>query len=353
MFFLYRYAVRYNELQPQIARYMCRLDPTYNLTIHIRIDTMIDTCYQPMKHNDMLEAANTAPGLLSSVILNIAAHYRHFFRSRYNRDAIIFLYYTFEPPSQILIPEYKARYYMKRNRSITYTGITSYIKSNLNMIALLTSYIPGVYLINTADIEPALVQYSNIMSNQLCQRGLNLIVSRDIIDHNIFAAVRNERLVLLIEPRIRQLFDESNIMDITFGAIKRHKVNYPIEPTYRLLPMMYSIIGYPRFGIRGVYGYGPQRTHQLFCELLSSGVLQPDSFYDTIELILDRLPERTHTNVRYAFELFSLRLLSEQLSMNIRNQLYRQIVDRYAPLDLTEINNRYYNRYPIRFDYLL
>lgn len=168
MVLCYGLAIRYDRLKLLV---MDAFKKYYNAeSINIFIDTyeIFKGLYKP----DYLEGNNLD---LCSGIINLAAHYKQFFK-QYCKDIKIYIIHSDNVPSRNieLYPRYNRKMvHLLQNKSYAVNNIEP---MNLDVLDLLCKYIEDVYIIHS-NYESAVVMY-DIISKDKDDR-VNLIISKD------------------------------------------------------------------------------------------------------------------------------------------------------------------------------
>ena len=153
------YYIKYNKLQELVTNELEGSQYGNSEIVDIYID--LYDMFIPLYTSNIYAENNFT--IVSSVI-NLAAHMRSFFRTRYNVYSRIFLVYGDE--SNVNHRQFYISFgETKIKESLNYVKIHSIITSQLDMLKILCAYINDVYLIRrTSDFS--MFTYDNIMQNQ-------------------------------------------------------------------------------------------------------------------------------------------------------------------------------------------
>lgn len=183
---LLSYYIKYEKLS-----HLCqnRLHGISNRTIDIYIDI-----------SDMLKQLYTVPVytekrfLITSSIINVAAHYRGFFRSRYRLHTRIFLVHGTN--------EYKY------SEKIDFEKNNERIFSQLELVRILCAYIPDVYFVKKDALFPV-VAYSLI---RVCPiKTLTLVITKSKFAYQLIGG--DTQNVIILRPKKTKDGDSSYIVD--------------------------------------------------------------------------------------------------------------------------------------------
>ena len=151
---LYSYYVKYNRMDAIIHE--CNFNGD-KLDIYIDLYDMLKPMYLKNVY------ANKSFIIVSSTI-NLAAHLRHYFWSRYNVMTRIYFVY-----GEDITLNHKQFYGSfgdeKYKDNLNFDKNNSIIKSQLDLLKILVAYIAGVYLVKKIS-NSAMFIYDNILKNQ-------------------------------------------------------------------------------------------------------------------------------------------------------------------------------------------
>lgn len=164
-----------NWIQPHIKSMQ-----TKSMRIFINLDDFFHTLFKPGTNNEFESCGNDASKRFLTNVFNLIAHYRWWaVKLRYNVE--VYAYYSDSEAyhNGIYIPEYrkKASEYMSTNK---YFYVKEAIKDSLDLIKVISDYIPKVYVINSLHIEPSIIPA--YIDKTRGSADLNILVSRDIYD---------------------------------------------------------------------------------------------------------------------------------------------------------------------------
>lgn len=209
---------------------------------------------------------------LTSSIINLCAHIRSFFRTRYSVETKIFIVYSNNCPAsakQFYVNYNKKTALAMQNNAMT----TDFIESNNKLLEVLCPYLPDIFFIRT-NFESAVVIYDIILwlesmanSNSQPYRGVEMNYSPSIVyGKDVFLyqlpAIRND--VVLYRNKKKDGQDISwyvNNMNVITRYVEQSRIKDKLEHiTYRFNPEIFSLLlaltSMPERGIRSILNLG-------------------------------------------------------------------------------------------------
>lgn len=232
--------VKYDKLVSLIDKeYKNTNTSTFN--IYIDLNSLFRSLYSPnVIIDDKLD--------ISSTILNLIGHYRHFFKTRYGVWTNIYLVYSNNMPVNniLLYPEYNAATVKNITNN---TKIANNINDNLDIIEILVKYIQDVYFVQDIYETAVIIKY---LCNNVGIEAPNLVLSRDIYN---FQLVDDNTKILV--PNKYNNTDSSYIVN-TSNAIehyckKEFKSDYGFGLDGGLLSLLMSLSKCSKRNIRSLF----------------------------------------------------------------------------------------------------
>lgn len=177
---------------------------------------------------------------LASCLVNIAAHYRHFFKSRYNVSTNIYLVSSSNTPyiNNQFIKDYNIK---SRDRISNKTIITKYIENNIEVLKTLIDYLPNIYLVET-EFETGVCIYDLMCRTDLNNIRAHIIVSKDVYN---FQLVSMKPETILLRPKSKDMsyyLTNDNAFSIYFSNRKIKKEATILSPSLLSIVMALSSI---------------------------------------------------------------------------------------------------------------
>ena len=189
---------------------------------------------------------------IAAWVINLCAHYKRFFKTRYGVTATIFLIYRDLNDNgaeyrRVICPEY--------TRSITDARYSNTVVLNINMLKDIVQYIPNVELVRTRyefGLKALFIKATrdNIPS---------MIISEDIINTQL--AVKNDKAdVCILYPKKNKQCDTSYLItqdNAIYNFINKYK-RCQVTPLFTqnahyYIPVMMAMTGYSKRGFKSIY----------------------------------------------------------------------------------------------------
>lgn len=165
--------------------------------------------------------------VMSVSVLNLAAHYRHFFKSRYNINTRIFMINSIQDTSKNIFEQ-----------------INSDNKDMFTIVKKISPYFPLVYYIEKQKYNASAVIMSLIQTETLPKQSAALIISNDIYGYQIPAYIPT---AFLIRPSTNTKFITSgNVIDCMYPR-KGSTITSDLSPA--LLPVIMAYHKCPELGM--------------------------------------------------------------------------------------------------------
>ena len=321
---IYRECIRYERLfhLTKIAFYGSNDN---EMNIFINIQPIMKSLLRP----DYLEFSSTVD--LCSGILNIAAHYRGFFRSWFRTESKIYLVNSIGVPNHNLYEGYNSELLHRYNTSSKYTH--EIINNNLNLLKTLIPYIPEVYYVE-ADCESAVTIYDLITN--FSDDKPNLIISRDIYDRQLVGVCNK---TVLYRPNGERSYHvcKNNLYK---GIIHEYKLNQNkydfsnINP--KLLSLLFTLHKLDSRNIKMLYSF--PNVKSIIDNALTNKVLLNN--YNSL-IDWSRIQDKvTPQELQSRFEVIDV-IYQHNYYKNLLPTLY-DFRDLYDPESVKAINNMYF-----------
>lgn len=345
---------KYDTLKQEMSKFFYRGQLTERglIDLYIDLNSMVTSLYSRKDY------VNDDPLSIASAIINIAAHMRNFYATRYGIYTRIYLVYGNTRPDSAasILPGYDAHYAMDRDaKSYVYDTI----EQNMQYVEMIAKYIPNVYFISSKETEGAVLIRSTmkIVSgfDKANPKMANCKVPRYVLtkDHYMYQIVATCNSTHVIRPK------KNNTGDVTYTISYFDFYNkFVLESNLKtrigigVSPELYSfymaLAGCKNRSIKGIMNY--PSADQLIHDLIGAGVIingyniRPSidpSF--TTEIGLD--PSLMLTERFNAIDILHQEIIFSGTASyhNIKSNL----VDIYDPDAVRDINNRYFCKYPL------
>lgn len=173
------YKCKYESMNQWIQPFVRSMN-VKKIRIFVNLDDFFHSLFKPMTDNEFEVCGKDAGKQFLSNVFNLLAHYRYWaIKSKYDVEVYGFYSSSKVYKNGIFHDKYRAKAssYLHSDK---YYYVKDAIKSSLDMISIIASYIPGVYIIDTQYLEPSILPaYITEMKKPV---DLNILISRDIYD---------------------------------------------------------------------------------------------------------------------------------------------------------------------------
>lgn len=283
--------------------------------------------------------------LIIPEILNVAAHYRAFFRSN-GLETRVFIYMTDVMsdkflPQEEFIPDYRSYYIQKYRFNPKYCFLGDNLRDSIiPTTQTICEYLNGVYFISAHNMEGSLVPMIIADTNHGYK---NIIITSDVYDlqyqfNNNFMTIyinRNKSMPIIsddIRDCMIKVFKDKNITD----------ENKDIMMNKSIFLTALSAVGNKCRSIESIRGYGYITVLNLIRDAIDNGRLKADT--KSFEMIKDILP---YDFVEEFYNNYSCLDIEENYKSLCKNDIFNittQMVDKYDNNALIQLNNtRFYD----------
>lgn len=351
--------LNYDRLNKIIPQYIPQRTNEYD-TVNVVVDLydVIKQLYKPQ----LLEQINHMKAVdryqITSEIINIVGHYRHYFASRLWKYTNIYFIYSDQPSSyhKSIFSEYKKDFYRKRldiNDS-TFGTLTRIIKENFKLIKNFMEYIPHCYFINSGEVEYNIVPYLMMTEGIIDTTIPTMLVSNEEIFFQDFA--HNDKLIqLMVKGEKSKIATKENMWDILTESLKK-------KPEIHLFPELYPLVlactGYNSYGIEKVNKMGIARGIPFITKNLLDKDYISNIDYSSIE-IFEKDINSSDIKEEYKEKIIeNFKLLSHSATAglaytakDVENIRLQTMIDRIDVKAVKYINEKYFERFPILLNY--
>lgn len=319
---------------------------TAHMKVFINLDSILNNFYSPRINEGIRYLDDEDKFILSSELINIVAHYRHFFWSRYGVQTSFFVYNSNKKPlySMSVNEEFKAKYWERRSFSnIEFKSLNSMIKKNMELVYIISPYLPNAYFIDTGDMEPSLIPFIFIRNNL----DLSLILTNDIAEYQLanYTNFGDETFIMTLKGDDSEILSRNDIMNQFLKASKKGGETTLSSNFY--VPVL-AISGYKPYNLKGKAGIGVIKAVRMLEKALKDGSVV-DTPFRTIDPILDVLGfgEADNELIRNNFKILSIENVFDHVLPKQIDNIKGQIIDKRDVNSLFELNSTYYQKYPI------
>jgi hypothetical protein len=286
------------------------------VNIYVDVWSMLESLFYTNNSRYLQTARSSIRTLITPELFNIAAHYRNWFTGRNGRRGMytrVFFLYPGSPSALTTeCPEYRCRQYSRFFN--TNVDTSTLIGNCLEAAAALSRSIPGVYVVNTRDIDVD-VAIQLISNDEKYRNDKNIVLTRSALSRQHLYYIPNG--VVSTPAGVDTHIWNCDTSDAAYDAVVNSKNP---QPTWRgvtsaQLPIHFAIRGRPDYGVQPVSGYGSVRTAKLLAQLVHRGTLV-NSWYE-YETLVSQLQNCS---------VFTREFVDEQRRLvyyNLKQTLYR------------------------------
>lgn len=328
--------IKYEILKPMVEGI---LGPEVkHISCYINLNSILESLY---KQNvlENLEIGNNKY-TMTSQLMNLIAHYRHYFWSRYGIITTFYIDYSDQKSTYHLNldSEYKKDYYAKQtSQEGKFLAVNSMIKKNIRIIELLTQYIPYVYFINTLDTEPSAIPYYLITTDNV-ENNINIILTENELDYQLLEL--DNTYILKLNGKNSKLINRYNVLnDLTKKKEEKYIINQG------LLSLILSIKT-NKYNAESIKGFGYIKIINLINKLLNNKEII-NIKYKNIEEISKLIDEKNYKLIEKKFKLFDYETSTRFLSIKHKELIDDSMVDKEDNYNLKRINDTYFIKEPL------
>lgn len=310
-----------------------------NINIYIDLYSMIKPLY---RDNYIIEDYSA----LTSCIINIVAHYRAFFRTRYNVESKFYLIYSKNCPyiNKQFVQDYNAKneYMMSVNNQKE-----EMIVNALELVKILAPYLPEVYYVTT-EFEAGVIMKELILRDNITP---HLIITKDKYLYQLPSKHDN---CIIYRPMKKDGIDYSyyiNKENVLMTYLAERKIkdrNSYIKISGEIMPLLFTLNTLPERNIKSILNITTFLSSVLNTISCGGKIKDLESFviyYNSSMFTKTRLNYSMVTNRFKAIDL------DFQHSIYIETSEYQNldkcIIDLFDPETVRYINDKYFVDKPL------
>ena len=334
--------VKYDRLKDLVDSYYKGSKDT-NINIYIDMQSVINTIKGVDPVNGFIDEFS-----ISSYIINMCAHYRNFFRTRYRVETKIWIIYSDNSQGQISGPKICPGYHTSLYNISQ--ELKTVVHNNMCVLSLLCPYIPDVGLVIDT-VEPV-VTIRNMILNE-CQNGNtspNIIISRDALTMQLVSLTNNVVLFpMKHHGEDNSIFiTPSNVIEF---YIQRRNVKVECSGIPNIfLPLIFAATRFPERGLKSINNI-PTVMLALRAALTTDIVTYNNMITAMLEgkldVVCNTIYEKTKFDIKYSEVLQRLKLLHDGVYSAFQPTLYMPMVNLYDKKAVQDINNEYFSKVPL------
>ena len=339
---------KYEVLQKLFAN---SLDGVTELNCFVSLDTVLKSLYgyKPDEISESLAHAHS--NSLSSEIINFAAHYRHYFWSRYGIPSNYFFYYSsgYAEYCCEINPAYREDYYNKHrgvNTVKEYAYINETVEKNIEFVKIISAYLPNIYFLDSGRIEPAVLPQLLIQKNPADEHTRNLILTTY---KNEYQLVNNKyTYILTLNGDDSRLYDKHGIIGTLYKSTDSVETVRTIRTHFssKLYVAALAISGYPKYNITGTKGYSMLGVCKKLSSLLASNTIA-NVEYASLDEIAPYFPKADLQLINNNYNILNLKYQAKIINNIDYIRIKEQLVNKSDNMSLMNLNDKYYADNPL------
>lgn len=311
------------------------------INLYIDMYSMIETLY---KSPDCI--INDQFCIASSVI-NMCAHYRHFFRSRYGVETRIMIVHSDNtaPHNNLYCPGYNTGV---KSKSLVFKRLSDLVRDNVELLSILCPYLPDIHFYSTT-YESSVVMF-NIM-NRLDKSIPNVIITKDQYAYQL---IKDDMFNVIFRPKKHNGIDNSywvdnnNLYQLYFKERKLSEKNIPMSMglSVELYSALLALTAVPSRNLKSI------TMPKLAMKIIKNSIESRRIINGyNVPMTLMQFIDLSGTNIRSSelesrFKAIDIRFqqLAYSESIESKNLTMENL---YDPEAMKAINNRYFHNTPL------
>lgn len=345
--------LKWDELYSKMMQQPVEILPGDDINVFINFECILrNLSQQKLLATDLIYYKKELCLDLESSILNLAAHYRGYFKIKHRANPKIYFYYTDLlsdlPQEMNAYNKYYRSYYKNRyiqNPQFKEMGkvLTEII---IPEVSLIMSYIPDCYFIKTSNFDGSLVP--QIVSQ--ATESKNIIITGDVFD-TLYMCDPN-MIVVYIKRRF-QYFSLCTSIESTVQSIIKNESPFDLTifNTKMYFRLLLAIKGSKIRNIKASKGFGYSRFIKLLSEGMKKGIILKD--FSSIESIIELFPEQYREDIKNAFLCTSIETQMGLINDINIEEVNSQIIDKIDIKSVEALNNKRFFEFPINLPHLI
>lgn len=305
------------------------------IDIHIDLHSILSDLYKDSNYSESNYLEDKNSMIISSCIVNLAAHYRLFFHSRYKMNTKIYLYFANKKSrnNSEYYQSYGYKFFDKYSEdNAEFLPVNNEVSNNLKLTQVIFEYIPFVYYIDCGNIEP-LIACNHMIKNS---NNNSIILTKDEYWYQSVGYNSNTE-ILRLKRDDSYIINSDNIYKVLLKG-KSYQAKYISES---FLSVIQSFTGVKSRDIKSIKKYGYSTIIKILDQAVNKDYIP--NRYVHIESILDEIyTGDKKEDLISIFNAIDIKIQLEELSKAQKTHLSDQIKDRYNKRDLVALNSKYY-----------
>lgn len=305
------------------------------VNVYINMNSILNYFYAPATIDAMNSLRKFENIILVPEFINLIAHYRHYFYSRYQSSTRFIIYYMDSPVAN-KNKSYCENILKQMDVDNTRTGMMNdIIKTNIKMIDRICYYLQNVYFINSNGLEPSLIPYYLIKKLSKKEKQSHIVMTHDYYDYQLLNL--DDTIVLSAAGSKSKVYTRDDIYKKMTSRIK-YKLENDLSP--ELFSLIMSFTGNKTRNISKINNYGFAKTIKQLDMLISNGMLR--NKYNSSIMTLATLFDVDYDELFNNFQLCDLKI-NHKLMNNIDEDIIkRKLINLKDNNTIMMLNSNYF-----------
>lgn len=336
--------LKYMQLSETLGR-LNFLYPDSKVNVFINMESVLKSLSMIKDIDRKIYSSRDFNEIMISNIVNLAAHYRKFFRGN-NLDTRVYLYMTeLEEPEYNeteLNPDFRSYYYVKYTKNPKYLDMTD----RLNNIIIpkskeIMNYIKGVYFLTSKNFDSSLIP---LMIARKEPDRKNIVITSEYVDTQ-YSLYENFICYYLRRSPIKST-TSCNIQEHVVSLLNKTDNEYSNEFTLysnkAFYVLLFSMIGEQYRTVEKIPGVGSATLIKYLLQGINDKKITNNVF--NIDTIVEVLPEHMKAQVIENFNCLDFETMIRRVTLTQLNYITNQLIDRFDHNGLMQINSTiFYN----------
>lgn len=287
------------------------------INMYINMNSILEYFYTPSNIDAMNSLSKFENILIVPEFINIMAHYRHYFFSRFGVKTRFFVYYL-NKPVKYRDENYCKKLLEKQDTTLVRTGLMNdIIKTNISMINTICRYLKDIYFIESNGIDHSLIPYFIMKRLNKKEKQRHIVMTHDYFDYQLLN-IKNS-IILSAAGSKSRIYTKEQIYDKKLSKLKYVMMN---DMSPKLFSLILSLSGDKgRDIVKLNYGFG--KAIKKIDQLLDSGLILNDYNYDMENLseLFDVDKDSLYDNMKICDLRLNYRTMDERYKELIKSKL--------------------------------
>jgi len=322
------------------------------VNIFIDVHSVLSNFYQSTLQDSFKNISVNEKYKICAELINIAAHYRHFFWSRYGIRTYFYYYYSDKEAefNTSLNDTYRRDFYNKilyEDVNSEHYALNGIIKKNIKLAKLIIDYIPNVYFFNTKSFNYTVFPYfaiSDMIDYSGNENYINLIMTNDTVQYQ--CCNLEKTYVMSMRSDNSKIIYEDELINSLLTKTKSKDKSSLDSSFYRIILAM---SGYKKYNLEGKKGFGYSRSITALEKLIDSGKISNIPYSD-IDIILDNIENLSDDDkgfIRNNFKMFDYETIKNSMTEKEYYNIMKQVKDINNWQSVMEVNEVYFKNSPL------